>query len=85
MNTLWIDIAGWLGVALFLIAYALVSIRKLEGDSVVYQAMNILGGVFLITNSYYRYFTKTRRASDFGGVGGGGAPPPPPNRCYPPV
>ncbi|MDP3186637.1 MAG: hypothetical protein Q8M58_15365, partial [Anaerolineales bacterium] len=46
-------ITGWLGVALFLVAYALVSTRKLEGDSVIYQVMNILGGILLITNSFY--------------------------------
>ena len=53
MNTILIDILGWLGVALFLVAYALVSTKKLEGDSVIYQAMNILGGVLLVTNSFY--------------------------------
>jgi len=53
MNTILIDIAGWLGVALLLAAYALVSARKLEGDSVIYQVMNILGGILLIANSFY--------------------------------
>ena len=53
MNTILIDIAGWLGVVLFLVAYTLVSTKKLEGDSVIYQTMNILGGVLLVTNSFY--------------------------------
>ena len=53
MNTILIDIAGWLGVVLFLVAYALISTKKLEGDSVIYQTMNILGGVLLVTNSFY--------------------------------
>ena len=53
MNTTLIDITGWLGVALLLAAYALVSARKLEGDSVIYQLMNILGGILLIANSFY--------------------------------
>jgi hypothetical protein len=53
VNTILIDIAGWLGVALFLVAYALVSTKKLEGDSVIYQTMNILGGLLLVTNSFY--------------------------------
>jgi hypothetical protein len=48
-----IDITGWLGVALLLAAYVLVSTRKLEGDSVIYQVMNILGGLLLVTNSFY--------------------------------
>jgi len=53
VNTTLIDITGWLGVALLLAAYALVSARKLEGDSVIYQLMNILGGILLIANSFY--------------------------------
>ncbi len=54
MNTnLWIDIFGWIGVVLFLVTYILVSIRKLEGDSLVYQAMNIVAGILLVANSLY--------------------------------
>jgi hypothetical protein len=53
MNTNLIDILGWLGVVLFLVAYALVLTKKLEGDSVIYQTMNILGGILLVTNSSY--------------------------------
>ncbi|MCJ7585395.1 MAG: hypothetical protein MUO30_11595 [Anaerolineales bacterium] len=53
MNTILIDITGWLGVALLLAAYALVSSRMLEGDSVIYQVMNILGGILLVANSFY--------------------------------
>jgi len=52
-TTLWIDIFGWIGVVLFLIAYILISIRKLEGDSLTYQAMNIVAGVLLVANSLY--------------------------------
>jgi hypothetical protein len=50
---MFVDIAGWFGVVLLLAAYALVSAKRLEGDSILYQTMNILGGVLLITNSYY--------------------------------
>jgi len=53
VNTILIDITGWLGVALLLAAYALVSSRMLEGDSVIYQVMNILGGILLVANSFY--------------------------------
>ena len=52
-TNLWIDIFGWIGVVLFLVAYILVSIRKLEGDSLLYQAMNIVAGVLLVANSLY--------------------------------
>ena len=48
-----IDILGWIGAVLFLGAYALVSLKKVEGDSVIFQGINILAGVFLITNTIY--------------------------------
>ena len=55
MNHLWIDIIGWSGVILFLTAYVLVSVRRLEGDSPIYQLMNIVAGIMLVSNSlYYR-------------------------------
>jgi ABC-type multidrug transport system permease subunit len=47
------DVLGWLGAALLLGAYALVSMRKLEGDSVPFQLLNLLGSGFLIVNSAY--------------------------------
>ncbi|MBM3151565.1 MAG: hypothetical protein FJZ96_05070 [Chloroflexi bacterium] len=50
---LWIDIFGWIGVVLFLVAYVLVSIKRLEGDSIFYQAMNIVAGILLVVNSLY--------------------------------
>ena len=43
-----IDILGWTGSMLYLLAYALVSAKKTEGDSVVYQGMNILAGLLLV-------------------------------------
>lgn len=52
-KTIIIDIFGWLGVVLYLVAYALVSTKKLEGDSIVYQVMNLLGGILLVANSFY--------------------------------
>lgn len=47
------DILGWIGAALLLGAYALVSTKTLEGDSVAYQGLNLLGSAFLIVNSAY--------------------------------
>lgn len=47
------DVLGWVGVAAVLGAYILVSIRRLAGDSVLYQVLNLVGGVFLMVNSYY--------------------------------
>jgi hypothetical protein len=45
---LFIDILGWTGSTLYLLAYALVSLKKTEGDSLVYQGMNIFAGVLLV-------------------------------------
>jgi hypothetical protein len=50
---LMIDILGWAGTFLFMAAYALVSLKKVEGDSNLYQGINLLAGVLLITNSFY--------------------------------
>jgi hypothetical protein len=48
-----IDAGGWIGVALLLIAYALVSTRRLAGDSTIYQVLNVAGSVLLIINSFF--------------------------------
>ena len=43
-----IDILGWTGSILYLLAYALISAKKTEGDSFLYQGMNILAGILLV-------------------------------------
>ena len=43
-----IDILGWTGSILYLLAYTLVSARRIEGDSLVYQGINILAGILLV-------------------------------------
>lgn len=43
-----INILGWIGSVLYLLAYALVSAKKTEGDSVLYQSINIVAGIFLV-------------------------------------
>lgn len=52
-HNLIVDMLGWLGAVILLSAYGLVSIRKLEGDSVPYQLLNLAGGLFLIVNTVY--------------------------------
>ena len=51
--TLLIDILGWVVTILFLVAYALVSMKKVDGDSVIYQGMNIVAGTLLVINTLY--------------------------------
>lgn len=48
-----IDVMGWTGTVLYLVAYTLISLKKVEGDSNLYQGLNILAGVLLITNTFY--------------------------------
>ena len=48
-----IELIGWVGTVAYLVAYALVSLKKAEGDSVLYQAMNIFAGVLLVIYSLY--------------------------------
>jgi O-antigen/teichoic acid export membrane protein len=48
-----VDLIGWSGAILLLIAYALVSGKYVGGTSVGYQLLNIVGAVFLIVNSSY--------------------------------
>ena len=43
-----IDILGWTGSILYLLAYALVSLKKTEGDSVLYQGMNVFAATLLV-------------------------------------
>ena len=47
-TTTFINILGWSGSVLYLLAYALVSLKKTEGDSVLYQGINIVAGTFLV-------------------------------------
>ena len=46
-----IDVLGWTGSILYLLAYALVSMKKTAGDSVLYQGMNIVAATLLVVYS----------------------------------
>ncbi len=50
---IFVEIIGWLGTVIYLVAYYLVSEKKVEGDSVPYQAMNIVAGLLLVANTFY--------------------------------
>lgn len=52
MNTnTWIDIVGWIGAAALLVAYGLVSTRRVAADSTAYQLPNMIGSIFLMVNT----------------------------------
>jgi len=48
-----IEAAGWIGAALILGAYILLSAGRLKGDSLAYQGMNVVGAAGFILNSGY--------------------------------
>ena len=50
---LMIDILGWCGALFVLLAYALVSTRRVEGDSLWYQSLNVAGATLLLANTAY--------------------------------
>ena len=44
---------GWAGALLILLAYLLLSLGKLTGQSVVYQWMNVFGAAGFIINGWW--------------------------------
>ncbi len=52
-NEVLIDILGWIGAIALLVAYALISARRVEGDSTGYELLNLVGGVLLMLNTLY--------------------------------
>ena len=53
MEVLIFDSLGWVGAFLLLLAYALVSFKKLAADSLAYQGMNVAASVLLAINTIY--------------------------------
>lgn len=49
-----IQIIGWVGTFLILLAYYLVSNNKVDGKSVMYQAMNLVGAICMGINVFYQ-------------------------------
>ena len=52
-NHLWFDVIGWIGAAALLVAYAMVSSRKVEGHSSAFQLLNVGGSVLLAANTIF--------------------------------
>ncbi|GAA2243567.1 hypothetical protein N1031_13520 [Herbiconiux moechotypicola] len=48
-----ISIIGWCGTILLLLAYALLTARRLRASGALYQAMNLVGGLALLLNTAY--------------------------------
>ncbi len=52
MADLLVEVIGWVGAALLLAAYFLISAKRLHGRSKIYHLMNLLGGSFIALNSF---------------------------------
>ena len=48
-----VEVAGWAGAALILLAYLLLSAGRLGGQSIVYQGMNVVGAAGFIVNGWW--------------------------------
>jgi hypothetical protein len=48
-----VEVAGWAGATLILLAYLLLSAEKLTGQSLVYQGMNIVGAAGFVINGWW--------------------------------
>jgi hypothetical protein len=53
MEIVFFDSLGWIGALLLLLAYALVSFKKLAADSLWYQGLNVVASALLAINTIY--------------------------------
>ena len=52
-NQVWFDVIGWVGATALLVAYAMLSHKKLEADSSTYQLLNVSGSILLAANTIF--------------------------------
>ena len=50
---LFVEIAGWAGAVLILLAYLLLSMGRLTGQSALYQGMNVVGAAGFVANGWW--------------------------------
>ncbi|HEV8407700.1 MAG TPA: hypothetical protein VGQ34_07160 [Sphingomicrobium sp.] len=48
-----VEAAGWGGAVLILLAYLLLSAGRLTGQSLAYQAMNVIGAAGFVVNGWW--------------------------------
>ena len=48
-----VEIVGWGGAALILLAYLLLSAGRMTGQSLAYQAMNVVGAMGFVINGWW--------------------------------
>ena len=54
MAIYFVNIVGWTGTVLMVVAYFLVSTGKIKSNATTYQLMNLFGAIFLGTNVFYQ-------------------------------
>jgi hypothetical protein len=52
-TVVFVNVVGWIGMALLIGAYALVTAGRLHGPGLTFQLMNLGGGATLMVNSAY--------------------------------
>jgi hypothetical protein len=55
MYAIVIDIIGWAGSAMVIVAYALNMYKRMASDSIAYYGLNIVGSACLIVNTLYHH------------------------------
>ena len=48
-----VEVAGWVGASLILLAYLLLSMGKVTGQSPLYQLMNVVGAAGFTINGWW--------------------------------
>ena len=48
-----VEVVGWAGAVLILLAYLLLSAGRLTGQSLTYQGMNVLGAAGFVINGWW--------------------------------
>jgi hypothetical protein len=56
MTIAWYDWAGYLGVALVLLAFLLLQAHRLHGNGLVYQLMNVFGAIGVMLSLLFGAF-----------------------------
>lgn len=52
MAELIVEVIGWIGMVLVLLAYFLITFKKTDRDSKAYHLLNLIGALFLGINSF---------------------------------
>ncbi|MCS6981295.1 MAG: hypothetical protein N2110_02155 [Flavobacteriales bacterium] len=52
-TSFWIDVIGWVGGGLVLLAYMLISTGRVDNSTAGYHLLNMFGSIFLIINTAY--------------------------------